>query len=117
VPLSSSSESLVLSRATPPPSSDSHFLSWLAQESSAHKEAYIRQILNAVSQRLHVPLVELLSNSHAHHVSLARALVTWHITHHRVATLTEVAKRFGRHPSTLCVAMKRYRRGRPELFG
>ncbi len=42
--------------------------------------------------------------------------MTWHATRNGVATLTEVARRLDRDPSTLFVAMERYRIDRPDLF-
>jgi transposase-like protein len=47
---------------------------------------------------------------------LARSLVTWHATQRRIATLTEVARRFHRAPSTLHESMKAHQRDNSELF-
>jgi hypothetical protein len=43
-------------------------------------------------------------------------LIGWYATERRVATLSEVARRLRRDPSTLSVAISRYRTCRPELF-
>ena len=47
---------------------------------------------------------------------LTSALITWYATERGVATLAEVARRLHRDPSTLFVAVERYRTLRPELF-
>ena len=57
-----------------------------------------------------------LSNSRQREVTLARALIAWYATERRVATLSEVARYLRRDPSTLSVAVSRYRLCRPELF-
>jgi len=58
----------------------------------------------------------VLSNSRQREVTLARALIAWYATERRVATLSEVARYLRRDPSTLSVAVSRYRLCRPELF-
>jgi hypothetical protein len=60
---------------------------------------------------------EVLSPSRRRELALARALITWRATRAGVATLSEVARRLGRDPSTLFVGMERYRTLRPDLFG
>jgi putative transposase len=59
---------------------------------------------------------EVLSRSRQRRLALARALITWYATERGVATLAEVARRLQRDPSTLFVAVERYRTLRPELF-
>ena len=43
-------------------------------------------------------------------------VASWYATERGVATLAEVARRLQRDPSTLFVAVERYRTLRPELF-
>lgn len=96
---------------------DEHFLSTLALSSRPKRRiGSIDQLIDGVARLLEVPRTELLSASRRRRLSLARALVTWHATRSGIATLTEVARRLDRDPSTLSVAMERYRVERPDLF-
>jgi putative transposase len=74
------------------------------------------QIIQTVTCRLGVDREHVLSNSRQREVTLARALIAWYATERRVATLSEVARYLRRDPSTLSVAVSRYRLCRPELF-
>lgn len=74
------------------------------------------QIVRTVTSRLGVDREYVLSNSRRRDVTLARALIAWYATERRVATLSEVARYLRRDPSTLSVAVSRYRVCRPELF-
>lgn len=96
---------------------DESFLSSLALKARPRKRiGSIDQLIDGVAQLLEVPRNEMLSASRRRRLSLARALVTWHATHNGIATLTEVARRLERDPSTLFVAMEHYRVERPDLF-
>jgi REP element-mobilizing transposase RayT len=74
------------------------------------------RIIDAVVQRLGVERSALLSKSRQRQLALARALVTWHAIERGIATLAEVGRKLQRDPSTLFVAVERYRALRPELF-
>jgi putative transposase len=76
----------------------------------------LEQIIQTVACRLGVDREHVLSNSRQREVTLARALIAWYATERRVATLSEVARYLRRDPSTLSVAVSRYRLCRPELF-
>jgi len=58
----------------------------------------------------------VLSNSRQREFTLVRALIAWYATERGVATLSEVARCLRRDPSTLSMAISRYRARRPELF-
>lgn len=96
---------------------DERFISSLPLRSRPRRKiGSIDQLIDGVARILEVPRVEMLSASRRRRLSLARALVTWHATHSGIATLTEVARRLDRDPSTLLVAVERYRVQRPDLF-
>lgn len=96
---------------------DERFISSLALRQRPRKKiGSIDQLIDGVARILEVPRAEMLSASRRRRLSLARALVTWHATHSGIATLTEVARRLDRDPSTLLVAVERYRAQRPDLF-
>ena len=76
----------------------------------------LEQIIQTVTCRLGVDREHVLSNSRQREVTLARALIAWYATERRVATLSEVAHYLRRDPSTLSVAVSRYRLCRSELF-
>ena len=59
---------------------------------------------------------EILSLSRRRTAALARALIAWHATERRIATLSEVAQLLRRDPSTLSKAISRHRNTYPGLF-
>ena len=88
---------------------------------SSHTRVYrssnsLDQVIDTVASTLGVERNEVLSRSRRRRLALARALITWYATERGVATLAEVARRLERDPSTLIVAVERYRTLRPELF-
>lgn len=74
------------------------------------------QLIDSVCRTLRVKKEDALSPSRHRRLSRARAVITWHATRMGLATLKQVAGKLGRHPSTLSVAMDRYRTQRPDLF-
>jgi putative transposase len=74
------------------------------------------QVIDTVSSKLGLERSEVLSRSRQRRLALARALITWYATERGIATLAEVARRLERDPSTLFVAVERYRVLRPDLF-
>jgi len=74
------------------------------------------QVIDTVTRTLGVEREEVLSRSRQRRLALARALITWYATERGIATLAEVSRRLQRDPSTLFVAVERYRTLRPELF-
>lgn len=73
-------------------------------------------LIESIVRTLRVDRAEVLSQSRRRQLALARALITWNATEDGVATLAQVARKLGRDPSTLFVAVQRYRALRPELF-
>jgi hypothetical protein len=76
----------------------------------------LEQIIGAVTQALGVEREHVMSSSRRRDLALARALIAWFAIERRVATLTEVARRLNRDPSTLSVAISRYSVSRRDLF-
>ena len=74
------------------------------------------QIIGTVTRALGVDRDHVMSSSRQRDLALARALIAWFAIERRVATLTEVARRLNRDPSTLSVAISRYRVLRQDLF-
>lgn len=74
------------------------------------------RLIERVAARLSVRQDALQSRSRRRVLSLGRAVVAWHATRSGVAKLGEVARHLGRHPSTLSIAIERYRSRRPDLF-
>jgi REP element-mobilizing transposase RayT len=73
-------------------------------------------IIQTVTSTLGVKREHVLSRSRNREPALARALIAWYASERGVATLTDVARRVRRDPSTLSMAISRYRVSRPELF-
>lgn len=76
----------------------------------------VEAIINAVLQLVDIERDDLFSSSRRQEVVLARAAIAWHVTERELATLSDMAARFGRDPSTLSVAIRRYRTKRKDLF-
>jgi putative transposase len=74
------------------------------------------QIVETVTRALGVSRDHVMSSSRARELALARALIAWYAAERHVATLSQVARYLRRDPSTLSVAISRYRVCRPELF-
>lgn len=83
---------------------------------TAQPRVVLDDIIACVVRKQGVSLRFVLSRSRRREDVLARALITWKATQNGIATLTEVAARLNRDPSTLWTAMERYRLSCPELF-
>ncbi len=96
---------------------DRQFMTQIPRNQRVHRSAYsLEQVIDTVSCTLGLERVEVLSRSRQRRLAMARALITWYATERGVATLAEVSRRLQRDPSTLFVAVERYRSLRPELF-
>jgi putative transposase len=76
----------------------------------------LEQVIQTVTSTLGLERDHVLSSSRQRDFTLARALIAWYATERGIATLSEVARRLRRDPSTLSMAITRYRASRPELF-
>jgi len=93
------------------------FLQNLPRESRTYRsKVSLDQIIYSVTFALGVEREHVLSASRKRELALARALIAWFAMERRVCTLSEVARRLRRDPSTLSVAVSRYRSSRPDLF-
>ncbi len=93
------------------------FLAGLPRHARTYRsKTSLDQIINTVTCTLGVEREHVLSSSRQRQFALARALIAWYATERGIATLSEVARRLHRDPSTLSVAVSRYRVCRPELF-
>jgi hypothetical protein len=96
---------------------DREFMAAIPRNMRVYRSTYsLDQVIDTVTCTLGLEKTEVLSRSRQRRLALARALITWYATERGVATLAEVARRLQRDPSTLFVAVERYRMLRPELF-
>lgn len=96
---------------------DGSFMSMVPRHLRTFRSTHsIEQVIDTVSRTLAVERDEVLSRSRQRRLALARALITWYATERGIATLAQVARRLERDPSTLFVAVERYRSLHPELF-
>jgi REP element-mobilizing transposase RayT len=96
---------------------DREFIAAIPRSMRIYRSSYsLDQVIDTVTSALGLERSEVLSRSRQRRLALARALITWYATERGVATLAEVARRLQRDPSTLFVAIERYRNLRPELF-
>jgi len=93
------------------------FFVWLRRRAAkAPAVATIDQVIDAVARKMSVDRDRLLSSSRERRLTLTRAIIGWHVTQNRIATLTEVSRALGRDPSSVYTAYERYRAWRPKLF-
>lgn len=93
------------------------FMASLPRHSRPYRsKTSLEQIIQTVTSRMAVERDLVLSNSRQREFTLVRALIAWYATERGVATLSEVARYLRRDPSTLSMAISRYRVRRPELF-
>ena len=96
---------------------DRSFTSSLPRHLRIYRSSYsLDQVIDTVVRTLGLEREEVLSRSRQRRLAMARALITWYATERGVATLAEVARRLERDPSTLFVAVERYRALHPDLF-
>lgn len=96
---------------------DAEFMARLPRSSRTYRtKTSLEQVIKTVTCTLGVEREHVLSSSRQREFTLARALIAWYATERGVATLSEVARRLRRDPSTLSMAITRYRASRPELF-
>lgn len=96
---------------------DRQFMTSIPRNQRVHRSSYsLDQVIDTVSCTLGLERLEVLSRSRQRRLAMARALITWYATERGVATLAEVSRRLQRDPSTLFVAVERYRNLKPELF-
>jgi len=96
---------------------DRQFMTQIPRNQRVHRSTYsLEQVIDTVSCTLGLERSDVLSRSRQRRLALGRALITWYATERGVATLAEVSRRLQRDPSTLFVAVERYRTLRPELF-
>jgi putative transposase len=96
---------------------DREFMSVIPREQRIIRSSHsLDQVIDTVSRALAVERGEIFSRSRQRQLTLARALIAWYATQRGIATLAEVGRCLGRDPSTLFVAVERYKSLRPELF-
>lgn len=76
----------------------------------------IERIIQSVLKLVGVDRSELFSDSRRKEVVLARAVIAWHVTERRLATLTDISKQLGRSAATLSIEIQRHRAKHPFLF-
>ncbi|MBX5460120.1 MAG: transposase [Steroidobacteraceae bacterium] len=96
---------------------DRAFLQVVPRHQRLYRSSHsLDEVIDTVSSTLGLERSDVLSRSRQRRLALARALITWYATERGIATLAEVARRLERDPSTLFVAVERYRVLRPDLF-
>jgi putative transposase len=76
----------------------------------------IEQLIAAVCAAHGLDPEELVRSGRHRKPALIRALIVHHAVERRIATLSALARYFGRGASTLCETLERYRRSQPDLF-
>lgn len=110
---------MVVTRGAPSPAEEEREF-WRALVPARHiasdDVAALDRLIDSVAARLNVGREELQSRSRRRVLSLGRAAIAWHAMQSGIARLSDVARRLDRQPSTLSVAIERYRLRRPDLF-
>jgi REP element-mobilizing transposase RayT len=92
------------------------FLSGLAVRRPARCQLTVEQLTERICQVHGIDPTVVISASRAHHVSRLRTLIVHHAIRLRIATLSELARYFGRSSSALSQSLEYHRRTDPSLF-
>jgi putative transposase len=93
------------------------FVGWLKSRCRERaKPASLDQLIKAVARWFRVDPAAIESSATSPLLSLARALITWTAMQNEIASLAELAQRFGRSRSTLYQTRESYRVLAPQLF-
>lgn len=77
----------------------------------------LEDFAESIARRMGYKIADVCSRSRHQELSRVRAVIAWHATRRKVATLVEVSRYLGdRKPPSLCSAVKYYRQTEPELF-
>jgi putative transposase len=98
---------------------DAKFLEAVARRSARavlHAPGSLDELIGTAARKLAVSREDILSRSRRRPLALARAVVTFHAVRLEIASLSDVARRLQRHPSTLLASISRHRKARPDLF-
>lgn len=93
------------------------FVAWLKVRSAQRtRPATLDELIQAVARWLAVDPAALESTATSPLLSLARALITWAAMENGIASLADLARRFGRGRSTLHETREIYRARAPQIF-
>lgn len=95
---------------------DDHFLARMEARSLQPRPASIDTLIAAVCGLEGVDPSVLGNEGRRRDLAQLRVLVVHHALERRVATISELARRFRRSPSTLAESLEHYRRRKPEIF-
>lgn len=95
---------------------DDQFLARVVAPASQLVGMTVESLIAQVCARHGSHAAALCSSGRQREAARIRALVVHHALDLRLATISELARRFGRSPSTLCESLDHYRSRTPELF-
>jgi hypothetical protein len=96
---------------------DEYFIVGLPRRLPVHRShVTLEQLTDSIAVYCGVTSQELCSALDGPQLPLARALLAWHATHRRIATLTAVAVHLKRKPPTLLSLIKHHKPRNAELF-
>jgi hypothetical protein len=83
-----------------------------------HRDRTPLEILIAhVCREMAVDAADLRQPGRRRDLARVRSMIVHHALERQIATLSEIARHFGRSASTLCESLQHHRRMSPELFG
>jgi chromosomal replication initiation ATPase DnaA len=96
---------------------DLRYIQWLKSASDTDSAPVgIEELIQIICRTLDVNAPDLCCPSRNRRLTLARALTAWHALNNNIASLSTIARRFNRDPSTVYTAIERYRHCKPQLF-
>lgn len=95
---------------------DDHFLARMKARSLQPRPASIDALIVAVCGQEGVDPSALGTGGRRRDLAQLRVLVVHHALERHIATISELARRFGRSPSTLTESLEHYRQRKPEMF-
>jgi putative transposase len=95
---------------------DDHFLSGLKAHWRPRDHHSIEELIDQFCHQHRIHPDDLSRPGRQRKLAQLRVLIVHHALDRRIATLSDLARRFGRSASTLCESLEHYRRLNPALF-
>ena len=95
---------------------DDRFLTGVRMHWRARDPHSIEELIENLCRRYEIDPADLIRSGRRRKPAQLRVLIVHHALERRIATLSELARRFGRSASTLCESLEHHRRINPALF-
>jgi putative transposase len=95
---------------------DDRFLAGIQMHWRVRGHHCVDSLIESLCRKYKVHQADLMRRGRQRRFAELRGLIVHHALEQRIATLSELARRFGRSASTLSESLEHYRRTKPALF-